>query len=119
MDRQHLKLISSLLALLLFISPFSSLAMQLAVSDGHSSHCQGLETDSQPCEHEMSNQASCTMENCEESCSSSRQCSSQAPIILTLLDTQNHPTAQGLAIGQIPDTHLSIHLSGLYRPPRV
>jgi hypothetical protein len=119
MDRQKTKFISTLLALLMLVSPISSLAMQPAMSDGHSSHCQDLETGSHSCQHEASNQAQCTIDDCGENCSFSAQCSSQAPIILSLFEIQNYPTARGPAIGQMPDTHLSIPLSGLYRPPRI
>jgi len=119
MDRNQLKFISSLLVILMLISPFSSLAMPLAMSDNHSSHCQGLDAGSQSLQYEILDQASCTMENCVESCSSSHQCSSQAPIILTLLDTHDHLRGQGLTIDKLPDTHLSIHPPVPYRPPRI
>ena len=119
MDRKRFKLISTLMALLIFISPFSSSAMQLSTLENQSGHCQSLETDSQSAQNDNLDHASCTMGDCMDSCSSAQHCSSQAPIILTLLDTQNHLRAQGLAIDQVPDTHLSIPLSGLYRPPRV
>ena len=119
MDRKRLKFISTFMALLMFISPVSSLAMQSAVPDGQPEHCHGLEADSSSCQHEISHQASCTMEHSEEGCSSSPQCWGQASIILTLLDTHNHPKAQGHAIGQLADTNPAIHLSSLYRPPRL
>lgn len=119
MDRKRLKFISVLLALLMLTSPLGSLAMPSAMSESQSSHCQDLETDSHSYHYEISDHASCTMENCTESCSASRHCSSQAPIILTLLDSQNHLRVQGVTIDQISDTHLSIHPPGLYRPPRI
>lgn len=119
MDRQQFKFISALLALLMFISPFSTLAMQPVMSDSQSSHCHGLQADSQCSQHETADMDACKMENCAESCGTSLQCSSQAPIILTLLDTQIHSREQKSFFGQITDTHLSMPLPGLYRPPRL
>ena len=118
MDRQHLKFISALLAVLMFIAPIASLAMQPGMPGSHSGHCQGMETDSERSPHGLSVHASCAMASCVEGCSASQNCSSQAPIILARLDMQRYPGGQGIAIDRIPATHLFVHLSGPYRPPR-
>ena len=118
MDRQHLKFISALLALLMFIAPITSLAMQSGMPGSHSGHCQGLETDSRHSPHEMSVHATCAMTSCMEGCSSSQNCSSQAPIILARLDIQAYPGRQGFAIDQVLAAQLFVPLSGPYRPPR-
>lgn len=106
------------MALLMFMSPISSLAMQLAMSEAHTSHCQGLGTDSHSHQHKVLESAQCTMENCADACASSQHCSSPAPIILTRADHQGHLKEQKLALESVADSHLSIHPPGLYRPPR-
>ena len=124
MERRHLKFISTLLALLMFISPVSSLAMQSAMQSAmlgsHSSHCQelGSGSNSHPMGHEDLGSAQCMMENCADVCASFQHCSSQAPIILSQTDHQGYLKGQRLAIDPVNDSHLSIHPPGLYRPPR-
>ena len=118
MDRRQVKIISALLALLLSFSPIGSLAMQSAAPDSHSGHCEERPPASPSPQHEALDHAQCTMENCAESCSASRHCSGQAPILLTLPDIRVHPGGNDLTINSIPGGHPSIHPPGLYRPPR-
>jgi hypothetical protein len=61
MDRQQLKFISALLALLMFMSPIASLAMQPMMPENQSSHCQDLETDSHSHQYQVPDQASCAI----------------------------------------------------------
>ena len=126
MERRHLKFISALMALLMFVSPLNSLAMQPAVqptmSESYSSPCHGLDSDLhssvQSLGHEDMHSAQCMMENCADVCASLQHCSSQAPIILSQADHQGYVKAQRLAIEPLTDSHLSVHPPGLYRPPR-
>jgi len=124
MDRRHTKLISTLMALLMFISPISSLAMQSAMQSAmagdHSSHCQESGADSHA--HSMIGEnmesIQCLMEHCADVCASMQHCSSQAPIILSQTDHQGYLKGQRLALDPVKDSHLSVHPPGLYRPPR-
>ena len=122
MERRHLKFISALLALLMFVSPLSSLAVQPAMSESHSSPCHGLDSDAHSPSHSLGHEdmhsAQCMMENCADVCASLQHCSSQAPIILSQADHQGYVKAQRLAIDPVTDSHLSVHPPGLYRPPR-
>lgn len=118
MDRHSLNIVSILLAILMAVSPIGSLAMQTSVSNNYSSHCQDAGTEPLSLEDWNSDSSWCTMENCAQHCNSSLHCSSHAPIILTQLDAPGHPGGKGLVIDSTPNTHLSIHSSGLYRPPR-
>jgi len=120
MERRHLKFISALMALLMFISPISSLAMQSAMSESRSSHCQesAANLHSHSLAYEDLDSAQCMMENCADVCASFQHCSSQAPIILSQTDHQGYLKGQKLAIDLVKDSHLSIHPPGLFRPPR-
>lgn len=117
-NRQQQKIVSAFLALLMFVLPFNSLAMQIALTDSQPGHCHNLESDLQTLHFETLDYAQCMMETCSENCSNSRHCSIQAPILLTLHDAQVHFGGHGFAIEPVHDTHLFIHPSGLYRPPR-
>ena len=118
MDRRQFKIISVLLALLMFVSPISSLAMQPTMSDIPSGHCEDTETDSLIPMQETLDHAQCMMDSCAENCGASRHCSSPAPIILTLHDVQIHFAGRGFGANPVPAPRLVIHPSGLYRPPR-
>jgi hypothetical protein len=124
MERRHLKFISALMALLMFISPISSLAMQpsmqSSMSGSHSSHCQesAAALYSHSLGQEDMHSAQCMMEDCADVCASFQHCSSQAPIILSQAEHQGYLKAQKLAINPVTDSHLSVHPPGLYRPPR-
>ena len=112
------------MALLMFISPISSLAMQStmqsAMSESRSSHCQesAANLHSHSLAYEDLDSAQCMMENCADVCASFQHCSSQAPIILSQTDHQGYLKGQKLAIDLVKDSHLSIHPPGLFRPPR-
>jgi len=106
------------MAVLMFISPLSSLAMQPAMSGDHSSHCQESVSASHSPGHENLDSVQCLMENCADVCASFQHCSSQAPIILSETDHQDYLKEQRLAINPVTDSHFSIHPPGLYRPPR-
>ena len=118
MDRRQLKITSVLLALLMLFSPIASVAMQPAMSDFPPGHCEEMETDARTLTQEALDHTRCMIEGCAENCGTSRYCSSPAPVILTLQDTQIHFAGRDFAIAAAPDPHLFIHLSGLYRPPR-
>jgi hypothetical protein len=118
MARRHLKFISALLALLMFVSPLSSLAMQPTMSENDSSHCQESGSAAHSLKHEGLESAHCLMENCADACAALQHCSGQASVILSQADHPGYLKGQRLAIDPATDSHPSVHPPGLYRPPR-
>ena len=106
------------MALLMMVSPISSLAMQPSMSEGSLGHCEGQAADTLILTQEALDHAQCMMDSCAENCGASRHCSSPAPIILTQHHADIHFNGPGLAVGLVSSPHLFIHPSGLYRPPR-
>ncbi len=119
MDRNQVKSISILLVLLILLSPLSGFAMQ----DGHSSqssqsdHCDS-QGDSLSLAQEPVESTQCITESCAETCNISRACSSPPHIVLAMCNLQFPYSGRDYTLDLISDSHLFIHPSGLYRPPR-